>query len=404
MNIEAPNQFYKYIGSDGNQEAVDVVIDEDDNIYVLGKSSSTSDGEQLYVVKTTAKGEVLWERVFGDAGDEVPKDIELLNDGDLVLVADRTDIGTGEKDIVIYRLNSTDGSVMGTPRIDGYPGIGDYVNSITEISDGFVVAAYSDNGPYKDFSVFRYDASFSAYPGWSVKTEQLQVSGGYDLVPVKVFQIHADLFYTFCYTNSIFEGDNVSDYNYFIHVSNGLNDGLNELMIHSSDPISNERLTSVSIIPPQSGSGFIMAGYISNSSRQELYLVRIRQGLEFAPHDPAQYLQGAPKIVSDNLSSIVNTKASVFSSKSQGFLVLGNENALGNENIFLTKVDNELENAWQAPHVSFSLGGAGNDTAGAVVETSTGRIVLCGTMVLGDVIGQKKVVLMNLSPNGLFVE
>jgi hypothetical protein len=404
VNIDEPGQFYKYIGSDGDQESVDLVTDALDNIYILGKSTSGSSGDQLYVVKTSSKGEVVWEKTFGDPGQEIPKDIELTRNGDLILVADRTDVTTGEQDFVIYRLSSNDGSVIGTPKTGGSPGVADYVNTITEASDGFLVCSYSDNGSYKDGWVFRYDASLNLFPLWVPKLEVKSTTGGLDIIPVRTVQVGA-LFYTFCYSNSTLLGDQIPDYNFFVHVSNEFNGGKNDFTIPSADPLSDERLTSVSAIPAEAGSGFILAGYISSSSQQELYLVKVVQDLEFTSSDPNSFLQVPPRTIATSLSPVASAKASVFPSKSSGFLVLGNLNSEGNDNIFLTKVDNLLADAWKDPYdVSLSFGGQGNDMAGAVTETRDGRILLCGTMVLGDVIGQKKVVLMNLSPNGMFGE
>jgi hypothetical protein len=410
VNIEEPQQFYKYIGTEGDQWSTDMVIDAEDNIYILGRSSSTSDGLQLYAIKTTSKGIVIWEKIFGEAGDETPKDIELLSDGNLILVADRD--MAGEKDFVIYRLNASDGSVIGAPINGGnpIPGTAEYVNSITQISTGFIVSSYVDNGVYKEAYVYRYDVDLLKIPTlfWNVTFSQEVVAGGYDFVPVKVIQMTTDLFYTFCYTNTTLGGDNIPDYNFFVYVSGELNDLTNALAIPGLDPNSGERLTSVRAVPPQSGSGFVLVGYSSSptTNQQDLYALKIVQDLKnIKPSQINSIRQGPPRVVTSGLSSITSaSNASVYPSKGEGFLLLGDQNSQGNDNIYLTKVDNSLDGAWSDPHAFFSFGGAGNDLSGAVVETSDGRILLCGTMVLGDVIGQKKVVLMNLSPNGLFGE
>lgn len=413
VNIEEPQQFYKYIGGEGDQWSVDMVIDNEDNIYILGRSSTVSKGLQVYVVKTTSKGIVLWERTFGEDGDEIPKDIELLSDGNLVLVADHTDLA-GARDFVIYRLNSGDGSLIGTRvnggNLDPVEADDEFVNSITQISDGFIVSSYVDNGVYKEAFVYRYDEDLAKISNllWNVNFDQQVVSGGFDFVPVKVIQMNDDLFYTFCYTNTTFAGDNIPDYNFFIYVSGQLNDLLNTLPVPSNDVNSNERLTSVKAVPPQSGSGFILAGYSSTSLRNEqnLYVQKVVQSLRFlVPSAINQIRQGDPKLIPTSVSSIsAASNASVFPSQGEGFLLLGDQDSGGNNNIYLTKVDNSLNEAWSDPHPFFSFGGAGGDLSGAVAETKDGRILLCGTMVLGDVIGQKKVVLMNLSPNGLFGE
>ncbi|MEJ0033768.1 MAG: hypothetical protein WDO15_27050 [Bacteroidota bacterium] len=49
-----------------------------------------------------------------------------------------------------------------------------------------------------------------------------------------------------------------------------------------------------------------------------------------------------------------------------------------------------------------TFGGVGDDSSGAVVEIADGRILVVGTMVLGDVKGQRKIVLMNLDSEGQF--
>ncbi len=90
LNVDNPNDFYKYIGEDGGQWGIDLVTDLDGNIYILGKTESLLDGKQIYVVKTDPRGNVLWKNTLGDRGDEEPKDIEMIAGGDLVLVSDWT--------------------------------------------------------------------------------------------------------------------------------------------------------------------------------------------------------------------------------------------------------------------------------------------------------------------------
>jgi hypothetical protein len=345
--------------------------------------------------------------MYGDDGDEQAKDIELTSAGELVIVGDR--ILNGEMDFVIYRLSASDGALIGTPTIGGKPGVADHASSITEISDGFLVASYEDNGTFKTGNVYRYYANMDLYPNtWGVEVAQLAQVGGYDVVPIRSVQVGTDLFYTFGYSNTTLLGDGTPDYNMIVYVSNGFNDRLNFFVIPGPDANSNERLTSARAVPVQSGGGFVLAGYVAKPSEntQDLYLLQLRQDLkEIDPSDPDSYLVRSPKSVTTQLSSVDNaTNASVYPSKTEGFILLGDQNSLGNNDIYLTKVDNSLANAWPDPHTFFSLGGDGNDLPGAVTETSDGRILLCGTMVLGNAIGQKKIVLINVNPFGMFDE
>lgn len=423
LTIDKPKSFYKYIGNDHDQRGVDLTTDTDGNIYVLGSSASTSDGQQVYVVMTNSEGILQWEQTFGDPGDETPKDIELMKNGNLVIVADRIDATTGEQDFVIYILSNTDGSVIAS-RVEGSPNFKDFVSTITETvdfdtqtSNGFITAAYKDSLGFKVGSVVRYDASLAKFPNflWHSPMDQLiplapedDVPKGYDVVPVKVIQFANDRFYTFGYTNSIIDGrDLTADYNFFCTVGSALNDNLTLFLPAGPDPNSNELLTEVKPVPPQYGAGFVLTGYTSDASgsQQNLYVVRVMQDLTGAKlSDPSSYLQGDPKTVTSGLSSVSSTSASVYPSTKSGFLILGEENTEGNTNIFLTKVNNSFEVAWAEPHTSQIFGGIGNDAAGAVTETSDGHILVCGTMILGEVNGQSKIVLMKLSPEGMFSE
>src|ERR1041385_7044144 len=139
LSVDKPKDFYKYIGQDGDQTGVDLVTDSDGNIYILGSSRIASDslGQQLYVVRTNSVGEVAWAKTFGDNADETPKDIEMLSDGTLVLLADRSD-----GDFVIYIIDKNSGDELKPPAIKGTPGVIDHTNSITQTTDGFVVAGY----------------------------------------------------------------------------------------------------------------------------------------------------------------------------------------------------------------------------------------------------------------------
>ena len=407
INIESPNEkyFVKYIGTQGHQRGVDIALDANEDIYLLGSSSATAEGSnRVYVARATKQGEVIWTRILPENGDEDARDIEINSDGNIVIIADR-DTGT-ERDFVVYLLSSQDGGFIGTPRIGGTPGIDDYATSITETSDGYIVTSYAQKGSYKEANVRRYNKDLLEFgPSWKTTFDfqTTVVGGGFDLVPVKVLQADANTFYTFCYTNAA-GIDNISDYNFFVFVTGQQNNLINSFTVPGRDPNNNEVLASVKQVPVQSGAGFVLVGYESaiGSSQQNLYAVRLVQGLSFVlPGNPDTFIQTKQTGLTSDLSVILPPRASVYPSNSSGFLVLGAQTNLGSEDIFLTKVDNNLNNAWPAPR---TFGGIGQDLPGAVVETSDGRILLCGTMVLGDVNGQKKIALLKLSPNGMFGE
>lgn len=405
INIDSPFEkyFLKYIGTDGSQAGVDLVSDVDNNLYVLGNSTSTTKDQQLYVVKTNPKGEVIWEQILGDNGFEGGVDIELMSDGNVIIVANRTDAATSDLSYVVYKINAADGSVIGTPIIGGTPTTSDYAASITPLADGgIIVASYSIIGGVKETYVYRYDQNFVLIPSffWQVKFS----FASSDLVPVKVIQVEPNLFYTFCYTNANTDGNTINDYNFHVIATDNLNTLITQFSMPGPAPDSNERLTSVQAVPTLSGSGFVLAGYTANPTQgtQELYVVRMVQDIRaVSPTSPSGYLQSPPKAITSGLSQVNSLPASIWPSTGSGFIVLGAQDSEGSQDIFLTKVDNGLSAAWDHP---FVFGGIGVDVPGAVIETADGRIAFCGTMVLGAINGQSKIALIKLSPEGLFGE
>jgi hypothetical protein len=409
LSVDKPKDFYKYIGMDGNQTGVDLVTDTDGNAYVLGSSTIASEGalgQQIYVVMADPKGDVVWSKTYGDDGDEVPKDIEMLTDGTLVVLADRSD-----GDYAVYHLDRTSGAQLTPVVISGLEKVlqlkpdtttEDHANSITQTSDGFIVAAYTNNGSYNTALIARYYADMTSYPtSWDYQLSQFKGADGYDFIPVKVFQVDATNFITFGYTNSTFGGGAPSNYNFFILPTSDLNSAKNTFFFVDADPVShpNERLTSVRQAPIQSGGGYILTGYTSsNGSSQDIFVAKVVQDLGSASQ--ATFL-GKTRTISSNLSNLSGASASVYASALSGFYVLGNQGVAGDNNLYLTKLDTDLSDAWgDGPARTF--GGVGDDAGGAVAETADGRVLVVGTIVLGDLKGQRKLVLMNLNSEGFF--
>src|SRR5690349_13756413 len=88
--------FLKYYGSSrGNQRAVDMVVNPDGSIVILGESESAGQ-RQIYFLRVDAMGRVVSEKYFSGP-TEVVKDIEPLGNDMYLILAD-TLSGTGPDD------------------------------------------------------------------------------------------------------------------------------------------------------------------------------------------------------------------------------------------------------------------------------------------------------------------
>src|SRR3982750_4867162 len=106
-SIEPPGKkyFVKYYGGDGDQTAVDIIVNSDGSILMLGNSTSGRSGEnKIYLIKVDAMGDLIWQKKLGSSGDKA-KDIQKTDDGNYVILSDHP-VSETNTDIKLTRINS----------------------------------------------------------------------------------------------------------------------------------------------------------------------------------------------------------------------------------------------------------------------------------------------------------
>src|SRR5690242_10292934 len=99
----ADHFFVRYYGTDGDQEGVDMIANDDGTFMLLG--TSTIGGQsQIYLTKVNGWGGVIWERFYGDTATVIAKDIEPTIDGNYVVLADLETDTTGT-DIILLTID-----------------------------------------------------------------------------------------------------------------------------------------------------------------------------------------------------------------------------------------------------------------------------------------------------------
>lgn len=411
FNPPDENYFLKYFGNAGNQEGIDFVVNPDGTFVLLGNSRATPlSDQQVYVAKADAKGNIIWEKTFGGKFDEEAKDIELLPDGNLILLANSAnnssaDPATRERDVMLIKLGQ-DGSKMDSVKqgltSDDNNAIGpptdDDASSISIISDGFLVAGSKGDVPQASINKssfihmrFRNDLSWVADgPGSSWNTEPIKSLDGENKA-VKIIPYNSG-FYVMGYTNNNYRSGSpkTADFNFIIY---GLGPDAGDLgRIFIGDISSDEKLTSISIAPPQLGGGYLLTGTSQNLSDADIYFARISNSIVYNQFATSNYISAPFRIKQGNtfLQSTFN------SSTTTSFYVASEKVNGTSSNIFLTKLNSDGNQIFER-----TFGGIGNDFAGPVVELPDGHIVMIGTFTLGGVVdGQKKIVFMKLNKEG----
>ena len=136
------NYYTKYYGVDGEQTGVDLVLNNDGSMVLLGNSFSQTDPISPFIVKTDAQGNVLWQREFKN-DNETAVDIQVINGGANVAVL--TNVQRATTNICVYIL-AQDGNVVDSLYLTS---TGNQVGrSIAQSSDnGFLIAGYKDPDP-----------------------------------------------------------------------------------------------------------------------------------------------------------------------------------------------------------------------------------------------------------------
>lgn len=407
----ATTHFIKYYGRDGDETGVDLVVLSDGSMVLFGTNRPTPPldtlGTQWYVVKVDAKGTIISEATFGGSNDEEARDIELLSNGNLVLVGNTYKSST-DRDAMIITLTpdlvKIDSNSVAVRDGLGVVTTGDEdVSSITEIADGFIIAGsttytgsktpVTGQADTRDAIQLRVFSDLTEYPNsWSQTYGYF--SDDYSVKIVEGSPSGFGSFYVFGATNNKPNSSHTNvNYNFWFFALGSTGVPVNQ-QTYSGSISADERMSSFCFSP----AGFFTAGVLqSGSSPSDLYIA------EAAFPDP---VNGFSLLKEKNLSIFLGSGLSgrtavTRSAVTGGFLVLSEENGFnGNQNWILTRVNNDGSVAWTQPIV---YGGEGLDSCGGIQELPNGRIVIVGTMRTGRPdAGEFKMTLVKVSADGKF--
>jgi hypothetical protein len=394
--------FIKYYGLEGNQEGVDMIVNDDGTFYLFGNSKLPGKNQQLYLLKADANGMMLWDepKFFGgDVYANYARDIEKTSDGKLVMVA-TSERAVGDNDVLLIIADQEGNELNSVKR--GYAGTNEDASTVTQISDGFIVTGSTTNVAVKpnpvandqlDIFTFRYNTDLTTY----AQVWNDAFGAGIHDAGVKTVQVNANLFYVFSYTDLKPPLQTTANYNFAVYPLNNFGVPVGATSYAGTSSV-NERLTSVLTVPASLGGGFFLTGIATEvSGENRVYIAKMNKDLTLSGTDADFVYQ---KSFSSSLGALATLHATSAASVTSGFFVLSNENSSGNQNFCLSKSTNEGEEIWKDPS-RFIFGGAGADKIGAVAELPDGKIVMLGTFSIGDD-AQEKMALIKVNKDGKF--
>lgn len=398
LDPDYKNHFVRFIGDEGNQEGVDLIIDESDqSLMLLGTTTVPGTAQKrIFLVKADWEGNVIWKKKLGGPYD-VAKDIERSNDGGYVILSESSgDVqisnGLGVKLIAV----TTEGVKTDSAVFKSSIGPSDFPSTVTPISDGYIVTGSTQHGtqwaiPDADnvSDVLRIKFSTQLdfdplYDGFQSKAEN---DYGYKTVQL------GDLYYTFGSANYSPSGNANTNYNFWCFASSA--DGFpGEEFIVGNDVVGDEEILYA--VCPSLNSGYFLAGTLSQGlNTKDIYI-------GFAYNDNGflrRVNEGtAIKIPLSADRKITTTAVCPSIANPRGYLILGTEGDEGFRNIWLSKVSDVGDKLYWSS--IFGASDRNDDRAAAVAELPDGRILVVGTVNLG--VNNLKMSLFKLNSEGKF--
>lgn len=124
-------------GGQKNDRGITIKKTADGHLLLIGFTESFSASQDLYIIKTDSRGQIIWSRNFGDKGFEAGWDFEEVDKNKSYLIAGFSSaFGTNDEDITLFKV-SNNGELLWTKCL---PAEGsERCWSIEKLSDGCFV-------------------------------------------------------------------------------------------------------------------------------------------------------------------------------------------------------------------------------------------------------------------------
>jgi hypothetical protein len=176
----------KTYGGEKFDRGIRVIASDDGAYLVLAETSSYGTGKRdIYLLKISPRGDLLWTKTFGGPGDEQAKDIQISDDGGFIITGITESYGDGSPDVYLLKIdrqaNEEWSYAYGGELVEeGYDVLG--------TSDGgFLILAASmlPGGDYmmQQSDLYLIKVSASGEMLWSRVYEEPGVQGGHSMQP-----------------------------------------------------------------------------------------------------------------------------------------------------------------------------------------------------------------------------
>jgi len=140
-NARGDTLWTRNYGGAGDDEGFSVQQTSEGGYIVVGTTNSFGNGSyDVYLIKTNASGDTLLTRTFGGGGDDVGYSVQQTTDGGYIVSGWTNSFGNGSYDVYLIKTNAS-GDTLWTKTYGGANG--DYAFSVRQTQDGGYIVAGS---------------------------------------------------------------------------------------------------------------------------------------------------------------------------------------------------------------------------------------------------------------------
>ncbi len=370
--------FIKYYGLEGDQNGVDIILNDDNTFLLLGSSLRTDGNSQIQLTKADELGNEIWSYTYGESANEYAKNFLIGPSGNIFIIATVEESLGGKTNGKLFKLNS-EGALLDSVYI-GVDGFNDNINGITLTQNQDIIVVGSTENVL--------------VPGGSNIWDIFSIRMTLDLVELPLFSWRRYYGYdeedlgsqVFEYSNGsfVFFGTSNRD-----RPDNSQQDGFNMFIFPTDNTgivsgeakyfgtLDNQRAEQM--IRTSDGGLAMIGTSTSSSGDNSIFIARVRSNNDF--------------LNSFQLNTGIEVIGRSITESSGDYIISGTSDNNGETNIFIASVNNSGALNW-----SRTFGGPNMDSAAKAIVLADGSIALIGTV---EIESQTKMCLIKTNKLGL---
>ncbi|MFX1428439.1 MAG: hypothetical protein ACFFBE_18445, partial [Promethearchaeota archaeon] len=159
IRVSSPYQWNETIINSGLDEGISIILDNNEDILITGRIyNSTKLTHDLFIIKYSSNGDVIWNQTWGGASEDAGVSITVDSSNDIYVTGYTSSFASGSHDICLLKFDSS-GTLLwnetwGEDNVDKGYGV-----EVDGIGNVYVGGSTKNSSGYDDVVLLKFDAS-----------------------------------------------------------------------------------------------------------------------------------------------------------------------------------------------------------------------------------------------------